>query len=172
MGSVASSHCVLQALLPSTPPLTLLSPLCMLTSTESVMTTVEQTLVRMSRGMDTPPQEATGLLFLMAEPRWSSITLRETQGIFRMSPMKGLLAMHLLCIMLLLCIMHLLSIMHLLFTMLLLSIMLLSLPTMVLCLVDIVELAKSLTNLSLSHTRESTEAQHSPSFRGWNCFCC
>ena len=80
-------------LLPSTPPLTLLSPQCMLTSMESVMTTVEQILLRMSREMVTQPQEATGLLFLMAEPRWSTITLMETQEISKMSPMKVFQAM-------------------------------------------------------------------------------
>ena len=75
-------------LLPSTPPLTWLSPQCMLTSTGSVTTTVEQALLRMSREMDTQPQEATGWLFLMAEPRWSTIALMETQEISKMSPMK------------------------------------------------------------------------------------
>ena len=74
--------------LPITPPLTLLSPQSMLTSTGSVTTTVEQALLRMSREMDTQPQEATGWLFQMAEPRWSTIALMETQEISKMSPMK------------------------------------------------------------------------------------
>ena len=50
--------------------------------------TVEQTLFRMSREMVTQPQEATGLIFLMAELRLSTITLRETQEISKMSPTK------------------------------------------------------------------------------------
>ena len=75
------------------PPPTCLSPHYMLSNMGLMMTTVEQTLPRMSKEMVTQPQEATGLLFLMAEPRLSAITLMETQEISKMSPMKVFQAM-------------------------------------------------------------------------------
>merc|ERR1712123_2528 len=79
--------------MPPLPPLTLLSLPCMLSSMESVMTTVELTLPRRSREMDTPPLAHTGWLFLTAGLRWSTTARMETLETSKMSLMKVLPAM-------------------------------------------------------------------------------
>merc|ERR1719320_1483866 len=68
-------------------PLILLSPQSILTSMESMMTTLEITSSRLSPEMDTQPLAATLLLFPMEESRLSTMLITEME-LFRMSLMR------------------------------------------------------------------------------------
>merc|ERR1711862_101097 len=82
-------------------PLTLLSPQSILTSMESMMTTVVLTSSRLSPEMDTQPLAATLLLFPMGESRLSTMLTAEME-LFRMSLMREFLSMDQLLLRLLL----------------------------------------------------------------------